>query len=76
MRLTTLASIVVLSLSTAALAQVATAPVEQKIPADNAAAPDDTIYHANTAAPANSVEAEPGAPSTALVNSTADKPPR
>jgi hypothetical protein len=69
MRLTTLASIVVLAVSTAALAQVGTAPVEQKIPAGNAAAADDAMAGANTSAAAN--EAAPGAPSTALVNSTA-----
>ena len=82
MRLTTIASIVLLGVSTAALAQVATAPSEQKIPADNSAAPDDTMSNANTAAPVNTaapgngVEAAPGAPSTALVNSTAGKPPK
>lgn len=74
MRLSTVASIIVLSVSTAALAQVATAPVEQKIPADDAAGSDDATPDANTTTAAN--EAVPGAPSTALVNSVASEPPR
>ena len=49
MRLTTIAGIALLAVSTAALAQVARTPVEQKDAPGNAAAPADNAMMANTA---------------------------
>lgn len=73
MRLTAIASAAVLALSTFALAQVGQAPEEQKL--GNIGAPDDNAGPpANESAGNTTTEPEPGAPSTALVNSVADDP--
>lgn len=72
MRLTTLASAAVLALSSVAIAQVGQAPTEQKL-SPNSAMPDDIVPELNTSNAADPVT-EPGAPSTALVNSVADDP--
>ncbi len=82
MRWATLASVVMLSVSAAALAQVDSTPVGDKVPGPEATVLDNTGAP-SAAATATPNETDPRAPSTALVNSAANvsadpgqRPPR